>query len=72
MHLTWLSEAHRTLIHAVGLVVRQVADRRGLMYVDPGYGALILQSIIAGAVGTVYIAKRKVALWFKAFLNPGP
>ena len=42
------------------------------MYVDPGYGALILQSLIAGAVGTVFIAKRKVALWFKALLNQGP
>jgi hypothetical protein len=42
------------------------------MYVDPGYGALILQSIIAGAVGTVYLAKRRVALWLKGFLNQGP
>lgn len=32
------------------------------MYIDPGYGALILQGVLAGIVGTVFIARHKIAL----------
>jgi hypothetical protein len=31
------------------------------MYVDPGYGVLILQSLFAAVVGVFFIARRKVS-----------
>jgi len=31
------------------------------MYVDPGYGALILQSFFAAIVGASFIARKKVS-----------
>lgn len=34
---------------------------RFAMYVDPGYGALILQAIIAGFAGAAFTARKKLA-----------
>jgi hypothetical protein len=34
------------------------------MYVDPGFGALILQGMIAGILGAAFVARQRLrALW---------
>ncbi len=35
------------------------------MYVDPGYGALILQSLFAAIVGASFIARKRVSSLIK-------
>ena len=35
------------------------------MYVDPGYGALILQSMLAGIAGALFVGRGRVLSFFK-------
>ncbi len=47
------------------------------MYIDPGFGALILQGVIAGIVGTAFVARQKILrivarLMGKPVLPPPP
>ena len=37
-----------------------------IVYIDPGYGALILQGVIASVLGAIFVARQKlVRLWQK-------
>lgn len=36
----------------------------GRMYVDPGFGALLLQGVVAGIVGAAFVARQRLRqLW---------
>lgn len=35
------------------------------MYVDPGYGVLILQAMLAGIAGVLFVGRRRVMSFFK-------
>jgi hypothetical protein len=38
------------------------------VYVDPGLGALIVQGFVGAVIGTVYVARQRIAnLWRRLF-----
>ncbi len=34
------------------------------MYIDPGIGSLLLQGVLAGIVGTAFVARQKIRRFF--------
>lgn len=48
---------------------RDLTEGRYEMYVDPGLGALLLQGVVAGIVGAVFVARQKIRLFFRRLLG---
>ncbi|MGH7569967.1 MAG: hypothetical protein ACREL9_13530 [Gemmatimonadales bacterium] len=42
------------------------------MYIDPGFGALILQGVVAGIVGVAFVARRKILHFFAKLTGRSP
>ncbi|MGH7606805.1 MAG: hypothetical protein ACREME_05655 [Gemmatimonadales bacterium] len=39
------------------------------MYIDPGFGALLLQGIVAGILGAAFVAREKLRALFRRLLR---
>lgn len=42
------------------------------MYVDPGYGALIVQAILAGILGAVFVVRERLRLFIRKLMRSRP
>jgi len=42
------------------------------MYIDPGYGALLLQGLLAGLVGAGFVLRQRIRSWWRAILGRKP
>ncbi|MGH7675950.1 MAG: hypothetical protein ACREMV_11830 [Gemmatimonadales bacterium] len=45
---------------------------RARMYIDPGYGALLLQGLLAGLVGVGFVLRQKIGALVNAILRRKP
>ncbi|HEX9611610.1 MAG TPA: hypothetical protein VF978_06955 [Gemmatimonadales bacterium] len=39
------------------------------MYIDPGFGALLLQGFVAGILGVAFAARLKIRRWFRKLMG---
>ncbi len=42
------------------------------MYIDPGYGALLLQGLLAGLVGVGFVLRQRIRSLWRAILRRKP
>ena len=39
------------------------------MYIDPGFGALLLQGFVAGILGATFAARQKIRRWLRKLMG---
>jgi hypothetical protein len=49
---------------AIALLLLVATERQAMAYTDPGTGALIWQTLVAGAIGLMYYLRRYIT-WFR-------